>query len=374
MTTALFPIAMAIMALAVAAALAFTPNLSAPTTPLGVRIPADRSQDPAVISAVKTYRKTVLISGAVTAVLTMVFWWQPIVASLSSLLIVAAGLIEYVTQRKKIVTAKEQGNWFQGIPTGITGRVADTPLPGDLERLTTPRVPWFYFFGAFLITVATALIAIDRWAEIPQTVATHWGPGMEADAWADKSITTVFVPTMINVFLIALLLLITWALTKVRVHNRNDRTSKGHLRTYAGIAASNQGAGFLVFVLAIPIALMQVTNYLPAYEHLIPVTFILILVASTLGVVGLLAITVLHLQRATSLLNAMDFGGTKESPDNDEFYKWGMFYYNPDDPAVMVEKRFGVGLDFNYARWQAKVFVVFVALILVGSLALPFIL
>ena len=48
-----------------------------------------------------------------------------------------------------------------------------------------------------------------------------------------------------------------------------------------------------------------------------------------------------------------------------------MFYYNPDDPAVLVEKRFGVGVDFNYARWQAKAFVAAIALLIIGSIALP---
>ena len=61
----------------------------------------------------------------------------------------------------------------------------------------------------------------------------------------------------------------------------------------------------------------------------------------------------------------------KESPDNDHLYKWGVMYYNPDDPAVLVDKRFGTGMSFNYARWQAKVFFGLVILILVGSLALP---
>ena len=51
-----------------------------------------------------------------------------------------------------------------------------------------------------------------------------------------------------------------------------------------------------------------------------------------------------------------------------------MFYYNPDDPAVMVDKRFGVGMDFNYATWQAKAFMAFVALVLIGSIALPLLL
>ncbi|MBD0854957.1 hypothetical protein CU043_13280 [Corynebacterium striatum] len=64
----------------------------------------------------------------------------------------------------------------------------------------------------------------------------------------------------------------------------------------------------------------------------------------------------------------------KDSPDNDKFYKWGMFYYNPDDPAIMVDKRFGAGMDFNYARWQAKVFMAAVLLLLIGSIALPILL
>ena len=49
-------------------------------------------------------------------------------------------------------------------------------------------------------------------------------------------------------------------------------------------------------------------------------------------------------------------------------------YYNPDDPAVLVDKRFGTGMSFNYARWQAKAFLVISFVILVGSIALPFML
>lgn len=52
----------------------------------------------------------------------------------------------------------------------------------------------------------------------------------------------------------------------------------------------------------------------------------------------------------------------------------GILYYNPDDPAVLVDKRLGVGVSFNYARWQAKVFLAVIALIIIGSIALPLIL
>jgi len=39
--------------------------------------------------------------------------------------------------------------------------------------------------------------------------------------------------------------------------------------------------------------------------------------------------------------------------DDDKFWKWGVFYYNPNDSAIFVEKRFGIGATVNFAKWQA---------------------
>lgn len=119
---------------------------------------------------------------------------------------------------------------------------------------------------------------------------------------------------------------------------------------------------------------MQVVNYVPQYETLVPMSFILTMIGVIVGIIALMWVTLHRISRVDKILRTVDFGDATDSPDNDEFYKWGMFYVNPDDPAVMVEKRFGVGMDFNYAHWQAKAFLAFVLLILVGSLALPFLL
>jgi len=34
----------------------------------------------------------------------------------------------------------------------------------------------------------------------------------------------------------------------------------------------------------------------------------------------------------------------------DRYWKLGVFYFNPDDSAVLIEKRFGLGYTFNFAR------------------------
>ena len=47
--------------------------------------------------------------------------------------------------------------------------------------------------------------------------------------------------------------------------------------------------------------------------------------------------------------------------DDDRYWYGGFFYNNPDDPALFVEKRYGLGWTLNFGHPQAR-------LVLIGSL------
>ena len=133
--------------------------------------------------------------------------------------------------------------------------------------------------------------------------------------------------------------------------------------------------GWLIFALCTSLSVAQIITVLPDYQHLAPLAFILIMVATFGSIIAMGIITLNYLDKADKILRQVRFEDDgKESPDNDEHFKFGMFYYNPDDPAVWVAKRYGVGMDFNYARWQGKAFITVVVLILCGVIALPIVL
>ena len=50
----------------------------------------------------------------------------------------------------------------------------------------------------------------------------------------------------------------------------------------------------------------------------------------------------------------------------DKHWKWGIFYVNPDDPAIIVPKRYGIGYTLNFGnRWSwAALALILVAIIL----------
>jgi uncharacterized membrane protein len=52
--------------------------------------------------------------------------------------------------------------------------------------------------------------------------------------------------------------------------------------------------------------------------------------------------------------------------DDDQHWKLGQFYYNKNDPALFLEKRFGIGWTVNLARPLAWITFLVIILLAVG--------
>ncbi|CQD15846.1 conserved membrane hypothetical protein [Corynebacterium striatum] len=315
--------------------------------------------------------------GIAATLISVATWKWPTIAALPSLIVIFGALFAYVKSRRRIIEAKAAGGWYDDVETAISAQITATPLNNSaLADLTAQvRFPWIWVLGSLLITAASAGIVAQGWDTIPETIPTHWGASMQPDAWSDKGIGTVFGLTFVNLGMIAVFALIFWFVCTSSVHSRSDRSIKGQLRNRAVMDAINQATGFLLFAICLPMSQIQVASALPRYAGWLPVGFIGVIVMSLVGVIALIMMILRAQTRIDDALRGVNFPDDgKDSPDNDEFYKWGMFYYNPDDPAVMVDKRFGAGMDFNYARWQAKVFMAVILLLLIGSVALPILL
>lgn len=55
----------------------------------------------------------------------------------------------------------------------------------------------------------------------------------------------------------------------------------------------------------------------------------------------------------------------------DEHWVAGVFYYNPQDPALWVEKRFGIGWTLNFARPASWFMLGGILLLVLAGVALP---
>lgn len=58
---------------------------------------------------------------------------------------------------------------------------------------------------------------------------------------------------------------------------------------------------------------------------------------------------------------------------DDDRYWYGFFYYNPDDPDVIVPKRYGIGWTVNFGRPAGKLFAIALLILILLPLVMLFV-
>lgn len=369
-------ILMAATTLAITWIMTTIPALAAQGAPLGVRVPQSHLSDPVVVDAISGFKTRTWIVGIAATVISLFYVNHSWVAALSSLLVIIGSTWAYLSQRRHIIAAKKDGGWFDGVETAVSARVAgrDADAVQDID-VPTPSFPWLTMLGSLLVIIAGALIVAAHWSDIPDPVPVHWDDSMEPNSWSDKSIGSVFFITFIALGVWLLFAGICWLIQRTAVQPRSERSIKARLRNQANLAASNEAMGTLLLLMSLGLSFIQITSPVPGYQDLAGLSFITMVVMTISGTIAIVAMILRAQSQLEEQLRGVKFPDSdKESPDNDEHYKWGILYYNPDDPAVLVDKRLGVGVSFNYATWQAKVFLAVMAIIIIGSIALPLIL
>ena len=128
---------------------AATPQMSRPTVPLGVSVPSDRVNDPAVRGAVRRYRLWVVVGGLVAAAGMVAAWKLPELSVLILLGYVCWTIFAFAVCRKPIMTAKAQQGWYDDVSVQASPSVT----PGQ------PAKPlWPVLIFAVGISLATVIV------------------------------------------------------------------------------------------------------------------------------------------------------------------------------------------------------------------------
>src|SRR5215469_9327764 len=203
--------------------------------------------------------------------------------------------------------------------------------------------PWLWL-PPFVAMAITAAYLQARYNELPLRFPVHWGADGQPNRWATREPLTVFAPLLMGAGMNLLMLGLAWMISRV---SRNTIMRR------------------------VTVRLLEVLLY--------PLTFTFIVVALLpLGlVVPMWVIPGFMLACGAGLIYwsyrqiaAPAIADAVPEPQNDAYWKAGMFYYNPSDPAIFVAKRVGIGYTMNFASGWAWVVMALTLAVVVGSIAL----
>ena len=194
----------------------------------------------------------------------------------------------------------------------------------DLTSASEP-LPWWAWFGLgpLFILALTSLFLYLNWDSIPARFPIHWGADGRPNGWSMRNIRGVYGPLFIAAPVSVWMLVMGLA---GWFGSRRSRTRPVMLG--AMIATANFIAGVFAAV---------------AIQPLLRFPIWIIIISSIAFPIGLLLVVV----------NKFNEPGDSLEPTPNECWKSGVIYYNPNDAALFVEKRDGIGYTFNFAnRWS----------------------
>jgi len=216
---------------------------------------------------------------------------------------------------------------------------------------------WILQIGPFVLMLATALYLYLRWDQIPERFPVHWGIDGQPNGWSVRTPMGVFGPMLIGLGVMAAIAVMTYGV----LHHARVIRVPGSSSTKYDFA---HRIGLMLVAVGYFIAVMfSLAGLLPFMGNPGPVPVLIVTIVMLATIFPLAAwVNQGRAHPVTTHAPGAPLGdGTR-----DQDWKWGMFYYNPDDAALFVEARFGVGYTINFGHTSAWIIMAGVfALILV---------
>ena len=207
---------------------------------------------------------------------------------------------------------------------------------------------WFILHG--LITVLSTIWALFCYDQFPSRIPMHFDLTGEVTRYADKSILTVLFPNIMQLVMVIMFLLINWSIL-----NSKQQIDPGDPADSANRnAIFRRRWSFFNVMSSLMVILLFTFTQLNMTLHFNPDLVLLVsTVVPGIIVLGAMIITFTTGQGGSRI-------GPRKSPaspvrpyGNDDSWKLGGLYFNPEDPAIFVEKRFGSGWTINLGQIKA---------------------
>jgi uncharacterized membrane protein len=301
------------------------PNMTRREVLFAVPVPADFRESRAGHHAIRMFRALVLavVLAGVGALLLSPAGLLNATATAVPFASLLAATIGFVWQHRSLAPAAVQFT---------RSREAElTTAPDALPRYTPLAA------GPLVILAAAALCLSLNWDRIPARFPVHWNLVGQADRWAERSVKGVYGSLFLAAEFCA------WLLMVMALGWFGARRSRFRRVMFGGLIAV-QNSLALVFAL---IALQPVLG--------IPVWAVV------------LAPIVILLPTIAVLVRKLSAPSEPMDPTPNECWKGGVIYYDPNDAALFVEKRLGLGYTLNFANRWLWVLVASLALVIASA-------
>jgi uncharacterized membrane protein len=204
-----------------------------------------------------------------------------------------------------------------------------------------------------LLTLAAFGVLAHFYPRLPELLPVHWNVAGVADDWSRKKLSTVFFLPALGVYMQVFFFVLKRDLVRAKMTLPATNTEE-YLRGKERFLAANMHlldlARAAVAALFFAIALLTVFTSIPEFRRYETAAQVALL--SSVGVLlvgtGYFLWRMVAVNRGLDELTGDDY--VQRATEEEHWRHGGLTYYNPEDPALVVEKLTGIGYTLNLAN------------------------
>ena len=327
----------------IGAFMAITPYLMRRGEVFTVTVPTSEQHDPYVVGLKRRYAAIV---GSATAVFTVIGFASAAMGNaggvlgaliVGSLAVTAGGYALMLAFRAKMSAYKAKRGWTADAQESVAV-VGEQPVPRAIS------LKWnLLYLPIMAITFAVGAVG---YVHMPDMIPMHMGFDGTVNDWAEKTPLILWMPVLILGFMAACFVFSHWTIARSKKWAEPGAPATSAL-AYGLFARAQSiylvagGVVIAVAMIAMPLSFMNVIDLGQAA--------VFIMIAAIVLCVGAMAISLVYGQAGSRVFKNMQTSD-RLHVDDDRYWKFGVFYCNPDDASLFLPERFGVGWTLNWAR------------------------
>ncbi|WP_238886887.1 DUF5808 domain-containing protein [Clostridium sp. YIM B02551] len=348
-----------------------TPKLTRKDLIFGVFIPLDRAKDKEIKRITKQYTIeltvfSIIVLAAYFCLLNTINMIPRIFIITIFLFIIGYFLI-FLRANHKVKKYKGENNLMENKKQVV---YVNTTMSKKLR--SDAVLPFYWFLIPLGVALLNSIIPLMKFDELPAKIAIHWGIDGTANNFVEKSVGAVVTNGLVMMGVVVLLIFTNYsiAISKNRIDAAKPVSSSQKLYKFKKINSLFIYSLAIIVTTLITLLNFNSLNIISVnFKQLTPILIILFLVI----IIAPIALDIRYGQGGSNLKDTTEEKSEDDvtNIDDDAYWKLGSIYYNPNDPSIFVEKRFGVGWTLNFGNKIAIIISIAILIFIISVLLFP---
>lgn len=332
----------------------------------GIRVPLEYKDDKDILELEKIYKKqNIILILPIIILVNIIYFLNMKMWLFLTYIFILIGIINIlpIIYWIKMRNLKNKKGW-KVLSKNVV--IVETGLRQPQKNSRVKAVDTRYYLILLIIPLIISILTLINYNSIPQLIPVHYNVSGVVDKVVEKGTIAAYMNLAGIPFMLVLMIFFFMFINNITVKSKSDLFSGKIKETIEKKLLFKKYVSIFTWILALEtLIIMAIPQICIIFNLSIEIMTIPIIILF-ISIVIFLVMSYYLGQGGRNIKTNEE--GEENYRDDDDKYILGALYYNKKDPALMVEKRIGVGWTVNLAHPLGKIVMILPFIIIVGMI------